>query len=339
MSRMTKIFAVIAVMLAGGAAWSYWQTERFAAMPLAITQETIYTLPVGSGRLALEAQLEQQHIVPQSFWFGTLLRLEPELANFKAGTYRLQQGMTVRALLLLLASGKEAQFPLRLVEGQRVSEWLTELRTAPYIRHQLKDDSYATLASTLSLEPRALEGSFYPDTYLYTANTSDVALLQRANRRMTSLVEQVWQERMAGLPYKNSGEMVTMASVIEKETAVSGERARVASVFVNRLRLGMKLQTDPTVIYGMGAQYSGTLTRKDLTTPTEYNTYTISGLPPGPIAVPSRASLQAAAHPDTTDYLYFVADGKGGHTFTTNLASHNQAVKVYRDALKEKNER
>jgi len=165
-----------------------------------------------------------------------------------------------------------------------------------------------------------------------------VALLNRAHERMEKRVDSVWQGKRDGLPYKSKNDMLTMASIVEKETAVSEERSKVASVFINRLRLGMRLQTDPTVIYGMGDSYKGTLTRKDLETPTAYNTYTISGLPPGPIAMPGKASLEAAAHPEKTNFLYFVADGKGGHTFTTNLASHNKAVQVYRLALKEKNE-
>ena len=142
---------------------------------------------------------------------------------------------------------------------------------------------------------------------------------------------------MENLPFADQNQLLTMASIIEKETAVAEERDRVASVFINRLRIGMRLQTDPTVIYGMGAGYTGKLTRKDLETPTAYNTYTISGLPPGPIAVPGEASLKAAAHPAKTPYLYFVADGKGGHTFTTNLVSHNRAVQDYLKVLKEKN--
>ncbi|MBS0879123.1 endolytic transglycosylase MltG [Pantoea sp. JGM49] len=339
MTRMKKILAS-AVAIAGlAAALSYWQIERFADTPLTINQETIYTLPAGSGRVVLEAQLESQHIIPESIWFGPLLKLEPELAKFKAGTYRLESNMTVRQLLQLLASGKEAQFPVRFVEGSRLKEWLAELRQAPCIKHTLTDDQFATVAAALKMDANQLEGAFYPDTYLYTANTSDISLLERAHTRMNKLVDEIWQGRMDNLPYKNEQDLVTMASIIEKETGVTEERARVASVFINRLRTGMKLQTDPTVIYGMGDNYTGTITRKDLETPTDYNTYTISGLPPGPIAMPGRASLEAAAHPEKTNYLYFVADGKGGHTFTTNLASHNKAVQVYRLAMKEKNEK
>jgi len=313
-----------------------WQVKRFAAHPLLIEQETIYTLPAGSGRLVLEQQLESQHIVPRGPWFSWLLKVEPQLSKFKAGTYRLTPGMTVRQLLALLASGKEAQFPVRFVEGQRIEEWLKTLRNAPWITHQLADDQLTTVAKALGMQTSELEGGFYPDTYYYTAKRSDISLLKQARQRMVQLQQSVWEQREAGLPYQDLNQLVTMASIIEKETAVSAERGKVASVFVNRLRKGMRLQTDPTVIYGLGSAYSGVLTRSDLEKPTAYNTYVISGLPPGPIAIPSRASLEAAAHPEKSDLLYFVANGQGGHTFTSTLANHNQAVKAWRKVENER---
>ncbi|KAB8313313.1 endolytic transglycosylase MltG [Erwinia endophytica] len=337
MTAKRKIFTGIIVLVVAAVSFSYWQIKQFETSPLSIEKETIFTLPPGSGRGALEAELKQQNIVPRTFWFGGLLQLEPELAKFKAGTYRFKPGMTVRQMLELLVSGKEAQFPLRFVEGTKMKEWLSELRAAPYIKHTLADDKLTTVAAALNLQEPEVEGGFYPDTYSYTANTTDVAILKRAHERMMKLVDTLWQNKMVDLPYKDKNDLVTMASIVEKETSLSDERSKVASVFINRLRLGMRLQTDPTVIYGMGDSYKGTLTRKDLETPTAYNTYVINGLPPGPIAMPGKASLEAAAQPSKTDFLYFVADGKGGHTFTTNLASHNKAVQAWRLALKEKN--
>lgn len=195
------------------------------------------------------------------------------------------------------------------------------------------------MAAALKINVSQLEGRFYPDTYLYTANTSDISILKRAHANMNKLVNEIWQGRIYNLPYKKEQDMVTMASIIEKETSVSKERVRVASVFINRLNKGMKLQTDPKVIYGIGDNYNGTLTRKDLETPTYYNTYRSSGRPLGPIAMPGLASLEAAAYPEKTNYFYFVANIKGCHTFNTNLASHTKDMQLYRLEIKAKNEK
>ncbi|EMK5829952.1 cell division protein YceG [Citrobacter sedlakii] len=338
MKKLLYAVLLLGVVLGIAGGVGLWKVRQLADSKILIKEETIFTLKPGTGRLALGEQLYADRVVNRPRVFQWLLRVEPALSHFKAGTYRLTPGMTVREMLQLLESGKEAQFPLRFVEGMRLSDYLKQLRDAPYIKHTLTDDSYASVAKALELkETDGLEGWFWPDTWMYTANTTDVALLKRARQKMVKVVNEVWEDRAEGLPYKDQNQLVTMASIIEKETAVASERDQVASVFINRLRVGMRLQTDPTVIYGMGERYNGKISRADLETPTAYNTYTITGLPPGPIAMPGEASLKAAAHPAKTPYLYFVADGKGGHTFNTNLASHNRSVQDYLKVLKEKN--
>ncbi|HEI8865371.1 endolytic transglycosylase MltG [Serratia sp. AKBS12] len=337
--KKLKIVSLVVVLVLALLFWGYQKVERFADTPLAIQQEAIFKLPAGTGRVALEGLLVRDKLIRSGKWFPWLLKLDPELAEFKAGTYRFTPGMTVRQMLELLASGKEAQFSARFIEGSRLRDWLLVLQQSQYLKHTLAGKSEAQIAEALGLPAGVQpEGYLYPDTYAYTAGMTDIALLKRAHLRMVKALEDAWQGRDTSLPYKTPEQLLTMASIVEKETAVPEERTKVASVFVNRLRIGMRLQTDPTVIYGMGEGYNGNISRKDLETPTPYNTYVINGLPPTPIAMPSQASLEAAAHPAKTPYLYFVADGKGGHTFTTNLANHNKAVRLYRQALKEKNE-
>lgn len=337
--KRTRVIILFVVICVGLLLSGYQAVQRFANQLLAITQETFFKLPTGTGRVALENLLQRDHLIENTRLFPWLLRIEPELAQFKAGTYRFTPGMTVRDMLQLLASGKEAQFTVRFIEGKRLRDWMDELQQSKYVKHVLAGKSDAEIAKLLGLkDSEHPEGWLYPNTYSYTAGTTDLALLKRAYVKMEKTVDEIWQGRDKSLPYKTPSELVTMASIIEKETAVNEERTKVASVFINRLRIGMRLQTDPTVIYGMCDNYNGNISRKDLDTPTPYNTYVISGLPPTPIAMPGLASLTAAAHPVKTAYLYFVADGKGGHTFTTNLASHNQAVRVYRQSLKDKNE-
>ena len=330
MKKVLLIILLLLVVLGIAAGVGVWKVRHLADSKLLIKEETIFTLKPGTGRLALGEQLYADKIINRPRVFQWLLRIEPDLSHFKAGTYRFTPQMTVREMLKLLESGKEAQFPLRLVEGMRLSDYLKQLREAPYIKHTLSDDKYATVAQALELEnPEWIEGWFWPDTWMYTANTTDVALLKRAHKKMVKAVDSAWEGRADGLPYKDKNQLVTMASIIEKETAVASERDQVASVFINRLRIGMRLQTDPTVIYGMGDEYKGNIRKKDLQKDTPYNTYTRDGLPPTPIAMPGLAAIEAALHPEATKALYFVGKGDGSHAFSSSLQEHNRAVVKY----------
>ncbi|OTA16151.1 hypothetical protein Xvie_02194 [Xenorhabdus vietnamensis] len=310
--------------------------ENFADQDINLSQEIIFTVPAGTGRTGLESLLIQHKLIKDNQLLPWLFRFKPELAKFKAGTYRLQKGMSLRSVLQLFADGKETQFTIRFIEGSRLSDWSKILQNAPYLKHEIERKTPQELFGALGMkEAESLEGWFYPDTYMYTAGTSDVELLKRAYNKMKTAVGLEWENRENNLPYKSAYEMLIMASIIEKETAIESERTKVASVFVNRLRLKMRLQTDPTVIYGLGDKYTGTIFRSNLSTLTPYNTYMIDGLPPTPIAMPGLASIKAAAHPAVTKYLYFVANGNGGHTFTINLVEHNKAVSLYRQKLKQ----
>lgn len=333
--KLAKKIILIAVVLITVVAIAlylqYRQVLNYAKTPINLTEEKIFTVPAGTGRVAFEALLINEKLIEQGNEFQWLLKLRPELAQLKAGTYRLQPNMDVEQLLKLIVSGKEAQFSIRFIEGNRLADWSNILRDAPYLAHKSTEMTPAELYNAIGFKGEGtLEGWLYPDTYLYTAGTADTEILKRAHKRMQASLEDEWKGRDRDLPYKNAYEMLIMASIIEKETGVDSERSQVASVFVNRLKQKMRLQTDPTVIYGLGDKYRGKIYRSDLENYTEYNTYKIDGLPPTPIAMPSIASVKAAAHPAKTDYLYFVADGKGGHTFSRNLNDHNRAVKVYR---------
>lgn len=294
--------------------------------------EMLLTVPAGTGRVAMEQLLIKNNLLNEGDYFQVLLKAKPELSQFKAGTYRLTKGMTLQDVLLLIKSGKEAQFSIRFIEGSRLKDWQAIFEQAPQlaaVAHTMDSDK---LREEIGIKPEIsnLEGWFAPDTYHYTAGTTDVAILKRAYQQMEKTLEEEWIKRDSDLPYKSAYEMLIMASIIEKETGIDAERTKVASVFVNRLKTNMRLQTDPTVIYGLGDKYRGTIYRSDLNGYTPYNTYQIDGLPPTPIAMPGVASIRAAAHPADTRYLYFVADGTGGHKFSTTLNEHNKAVAQYR---------
>lgn len=334
LKKLVIAVVLIGLIAAGGLGWSYQQVKASLQQPVSNETAVFITVNSGTSFRALLKQLVEQQVVPASNWTRWIYRLEPELTKIKTGTYQIPANITLQDVLALVASGKEYQFAITLVEGDRFVDWLAQLSTAPEVIHQTEGMTEGEIAKAIGADVKKLEGYLLPETYHYTAGTSDLELLQRAYQQMTLLLAQAWDSRNQDIPLKTPYEALIMASIIEKETAVDDERTVVSSVFMNRLNKGMRLQTDPTVIYGMGDKYNGNIRKRDLRTPTPYNTYTIFGLPPTPIAMPSKASVLAAVQPQQSRYYYFVADGKGGHKFSKTLSEHNRAVRAYLKTLK-----
>nr|VFJ86426.1 MAG: UPF0755 protein [Candidatus Kentron sp. H]VFJ88299.1 MAG: UPF0755 protein [Candidatus Kentron sp. H]VFJ95515.1 MAG: UPF0755 protein [Candidatus Kentron sp. H] len=264
-----------------------------------------------------------KHLVWEARWRGTATRI-------KAGEYELEPGLTTRGFLDKLVRGKVLQRTLTLVEGWNFARLMAAVRASEYLTHTLADDATdEAIMERLGFPGQHPEGRFYPDTYYFPRGTTDIDFLERAHATMARKLAEKWEQRAGGLPYRTPGQALVLASIIEKETGKPEERARIAGVFVRRLEQGMRLQSDPTVIYGMGASFTGNIRRADLTRPTPYNTYTRRGLPPTPIAMPGGAAIHAALHPAQGEALYFVAKGDGSHEFSPTLARHNLAVARY----------
>ncbi|WP_085246609.1 endolytic transglycosylase MltG [Gilliamella mensalis] len=330
-----KIFVYVLltlILIVGGSiSIGHYFLQQFSKQQMQVTDENqMFTLKKGTSMHQLVEQVKESKLLQSAYLLPYLCKLNPSLRSIKAGTYQLHPHMTVEEFLQLLVSGKEINFSIQFVEGKRAKDWLNIIQSAPYIQQTLAGKTEQDIAKLLGIKG-SIEGWLSPDTYLYTADTLDINILKRAHMTMKSNLQKIWDNRDSNLPYQSPYELLIIASIIEKETGISSERANVASVFVNRLKSKMKLQTDPTIIYGLGDNYKGTIRRVDLTdTQNPYNTYVIEGLPPTPIAMPSLASLEAAAHPAKTNYLFFVANGTGGHTFSTTYSNHQQAVNVYR---------
>jgi len=334
--KITIFLALVAMIAAAGYGYITKQVEQYVTQPLQIEQDQIFTLKSGTSFNRVLAQLTEQGWIKSNDVSRLVRRLHPELTQLKAGTYLLQPGLNLTQTLELLKSGKEHQFAITFVEGSTFKEWREALVDASHLEHELTGLSEADIAVKLGLEHEKLEGLLLAETYHYTFGTSDLDILKRASSKLQQVLNTQWEKRQDKLPLKTPYEALILASIIEKETAVEEERERVASVFVNRLNKRMRLQTDPTVIYGMGDKYDGNIRKKDLRTPTPYNTYTIFGLPPTPIAMPGEASIEAALNPESSKYLYFVASGTGGHVFSKSLAEHNRAVRAYLKQLRSK---
>jgi UPF0755 protein len=326
--KILKWLSIIVVILGIIFVATLFHFDKKVHQPLNLTQATVYQVKSGQSAKGLLNRFKEQGIISDNIGLKIRLKIEPELANVKVGTYELLPSMSALDLLELFSSGKEMQFSISLVEGLNWREWLLVLKSHPEIKFS-SDFQQQIQILTAQLPEQSIEGYLLPDTYYFVAQTQAIELVKRAHLSMQQYLNMAWQNRALDLPYASPYEGLTMASIIEKETGVAEERPRISGVFVNRLNLNMRLQTDPTIIYGMGENFDGDIRRKDIKTATPYNTYVIKGLPPTPIAMPSKLAIDAAFNPIATEELYFVSKGDGSHKFSVTLQEHNLAVRKY----------
>lgn len=312
------------------------EVTHYLEQPLKLKSTQLITIEHGKTLKSALWRLEQKDWINKNPFSRLLPHLYPEVVHIRAGTYQVAPGDTLQNALMTMVAGDEFQYTITFIEGSRFSEWREQLDKGEGLVHKTKEMSEAEIAHALGERHEKLEGLLLAETYHYTEGMSDLDILKRAHQSLTRELEQAWQSKQQNLPLNTPYHALILASIIEKETAVESERQRIASVFVNRLNKRMRLQTDPTVIYGLGDKYDGNIRKRDLTTPTPYNTYVINGLPPTPIAMPGVESIRAALNPEHSTYLYFVASGNGGHVFSKSLAEHNRAVRSYLKKLRSK---
>jgi peptidoglycan lytic transglycosylase G len=318
--RTLLLLAMAAVLAAGG--WLYWFAHHPVEPPASPFEFTVHN---GASMKSVSRQLAREGLLPEGESLWILARLSGKATIIQAGTYRLERPLTPLELLDKLRRGDVVMVEMVFIEGTTLRQWLSQLAAEARVKHTLAGKA-DDLKAALGIAESSPEGWFFPDTYRFAPGVSDVDILKRAHAAMRKRLTEAWEGRDPDTPIASPYQALILASIIEKETAVPDERPLVASVFVNRLRRGMRLQTDPTVIYGMGESYDGNIRKKDLVTDTPWNTYTRDGLPPTPIAMPGLGSLRAAVQPAKSDYLYFVARGDGSHQFSTSLEEHNRAV-------------
>ena len=311
-------------------AWFIMDFQSFKVTPLVPDGKPFkYRITPGTSLTRLAHDLDTLGLIDRPRYFIWLAKWQYDNGTIKTGEYQFSPGTGSADFLEKIIAGKVIQYPLTIIEGWNFRQLLNAIEKHDKIEHQLTGLTNEEIMRRLGLDAPSPEGLFSPDTYYVTRHMSDVQLLQRANQLLNEFLQTSWQQREAGLPYKTPYEALIMASIIEKETAAPEERQQIAGVFVRRLQKRMRLQTDPTVIYGLGETFNGNITRRDLKTDTPYNTYTRRGLPPTPIAMAGRESIYAALHPASGDALYFVAKGDGTHYFSATMEEHNRAVKKY----------
>ena len=322
-------FRLLIVLVALGAA-AFAAASWFLSRPLPLPRAPWdFTIAGGATLSGVARRLAAEGVIPHPLPMIALARWRGVDRDIKAGSYEIEAGTTLPQLLARFTQGDVTQTSITIIEGQTFAELRNALRAHPGVKAQvvgLGDDELLAKVGVAAPHP---EGQFFPDTYFFAAGSSDLAVLKRAHRSLQARLAAAWEKRAPGLPLATPYEALILASIVEKETGRAADRPLIASVFINRLRQPMRLQTDPTVIYGLGARFDGNLRKRDLEADTPYNTYTRDGLPPTPIALPSQASIDAVLNPPATQYLYFVSRGDGSSEFSATLADHNRAVARY----------
>ena len=338
------LFALIAAVVLLGAATGIvaWQLDRFLSTPVNVPPDgALFEISPGSSFTSVARDLASQDIIDNDFWYRLYARLSGKAVNVQAGEYLIAAGTTPRGLLQQFTSGAVRLYSFTIIEGWNHRDLLAALQSDEAVEATLTEEDWPALLDELGATVTHPEGLFLPETYRFPKGTTDRELLARAYTHMQSVLDEEWQARGSETPVSTPYEALILASIVEKETALADERPRIAGVFARRLEKKMRLQTDPTVIYGIGPGFNGNLTRKDLRTDTPYNTYTRSGLPPTPIALPGRAAIHAVLHPADGEELFFVATGlgDGSHKFSVTKAEHDAAVAEYLQRLRERRRR
>ena len=303
---------------------------HFLVTPLHINKvDLAIEIEPGSSLKAIAFQLVDEKILNEPWRFILLTKALGQSKKLRPGNYNLNPNITPYQLLKSFLEGRATEGSITFIEGQDLQSMLEKIKANDSIKKTIKPLDIKAIALAVGIPYESAEGQFFPDTYYFSRNTTDIEILQRAYKAMQKKLNYEWAHRAEEVPYDNSYEALTMASIIEKETGKSIEANLISGVFIHRLSIKMKLQSDPTVIYGLGNNFTGDITKKDLVTDTPYNTYTRDGLPPAPITMPGLISIRAALHPTKTDALYFVGKGDGTHYFSTSLNEHNSAVRKY----------
>ena len=330
------LFIIIITAIALGGYLGYTEYNKFIQEKIVLSPDTaVFEIKKGSNITQISNALENKGIISNAIYFKLLARLQEKSSKIKAGEYQLLPNMTTTNLLDLFVSGKTLQHQLSIIEGRTFKDLMAIIRNHPTLIQTLSDDDYKNIMTVIGSDASNPEGWFYPDTYNFPSRTTDIDFLKRAHKKMQAYLAKAWEKREKNPYIRTPYDALILASIVEKETGIPSERPLIAGVFLNRLKIDMMLQTDPTVIYGMGDSYKGVIYKSSLKRDTPYNTYTRKGLTPTPIATPSLQAIDAVLHPAKTDKLFFVADGTGGHYFSKTNAEHDKAVVRYRKMLRE----